>query len=113
MKSGVRDIEWRGIPVAALAVAATAIFVREGVWPIAATTAGLGVIASAAVVVQGLKIRAILLGLMAMLTLAPALYFLVMLPQLGVVVAAASALAAWGAVRAAVGRRSVPHPLAR
>jgi hypothetical protein len=108
-----RDVEWRGLVAGGLGVALFVPFVSGEVWLAPAVYAGLLVLTSMlGAWTLRRPVRLVALTAATLLWLPGVLYGLGMFPPVGVVMALAAAMTAWGAVRAARGRPGVPRPLA-
>jgi hypothetical protein len=108
-----RDLEWRGLVAAALAVMLFVPFVSGDVWLAPAIYTGLLVTSSAlGAITLRRPVRLVALAVATLLWLPGVLYAMGMFPPVGIVMAVAAAMTAWGAVRAARGRPGVPRPLA-
>jgi hypothetical protein len=112
-RRGRRDLEWRGVVAAGLGAVLFVPFVSGDVWLGPAVYAALLVIFSAlGAITLRLSVRFVALLVATLLWLPGVLYGLGMFPPVGLVMAIAAVMTAWGAVRAARGLRSVPRPLA-
>ena len=107
-----RDLEWRGLVAAGVALLLFIPFVSGDVWLPPAVYAALLVLTSAlGAVTLRRRVRLVALAVATLLWLPGVLYGLGMFPPVGLVMAIAAGLTAWGAVRAARGKHGVPSPL--